>query len=306
VDVKDDLKFFDLIHYPYFDPFFLTLPINKNKNTVVTVHDLIPIKFPEYFPKGIKGNIKWQWQKNRLRNMSGILTDSISSKNDIVDLIGIKKEKINVVYLGVDKTFRKIEDKKTIETVKSKFKITERFILYVGDVNENKNIIGLISSFELLLKDIPDIKLILCGNGFGETSGQLNFIRQLITKKKIKESVNIIGTVNIYDLVALYNIASVYVQPSWAEGFGLPVLEAMSCGCPVVSSDKTSLPEICGNAAVLADVKDYNNIKYAIKKILIEDTFRLKLIKKGYENVKKFTWEKTAEETVKIYKKYTG
>jgi glycosyltransferase involved in cell wall biosynthesis len=241
-----------------------------------------------------------------LRNISGILTDSISSKNDIVDLTGIKKEKINVVYLGVSKNFRKIEDKKSFQMVKSKFKLSERFILYVGDVNENKNIVGLLSSFDLLIKEIPDIKLVLCGNGFGESSRQLNFIRQLITRKKIKDSVNIIGTVNIDDLVALYNIASVYVQPSWAEGFGLPVLEAMACGCPVVASNSSSLPEISGNAAVLVDVTDIKHIKNAIKKLLIEDTFRLKLIKKGYENIKKFTWENTAEETIKVYKKYTG
>lgn len=302
VNTKDNLEEFDLVHYPYFDPFFLTLPLIKKKPTVVTVHDLIPRQYPKFFPPGIKGLLKWQIQKLALRRSTAVITVSYASKEDIMRFTGISEDKIHVIYLGVGGEFKVIKSEEFLENVRSKLKLPREFILYVGDVNYNKNIPGLIKAFNIVNKSRLSLHLVLVGNGFVTPSAQLAEILHLINGLRIGDKVYRLGHVTTSDLVGVYNLAKVYLQPSLAEGFGLPVLEAMACGCPVVASNLSSLREIIGNAAIKLNPYNIEEIADNIARILSNDLFQRELIEKGLNRAKLFSWEKSAKETLQIYK----
>lgn len=302
IQFTDSQDRFDLIHYPYFDPFFLTLPLFKKKPTIVTVHDLIPLKFSDHFPKGIKGTIKWYIQKLSLLSTSAIVTDSYASQKDILQFTWIPKEKIHVVHLAAGEEFQKVKDMRILQSVRRKYHLTDDFILHVGDVNYNKNIIGLIRAFHIVHKQNPKLQLVLVGKGFQQTSPQLVELLKLAKNLKIQQYIRRLGHVSLHDLIALYNLARVYVQPSFAEGFGLPVLEAFVCGCPVVASKTTSLPEIVGEAGSLIDPGSSRIIANAIMVISLNERKRNGLIQKGFIQVKQFSWEKCAKETATVYK----
>lgn len=291
----------DLIHYPYFEPFFLTLPILKKVKTIVTVHDLTPLVFPQYFPKGLLGSIKWMLQRTSLKNIDSIITDSKSSKGDILKYVGLPDEKINVVYLAAAAEFKPIKNARPESNIKTKYNLPEKFVLYVGDVTWNKNLPRLVTA----IKEI-NVTLVMVG----ETLTQKNYdknnswnqdlvkIQQMCKddKRFIK-----LGFVEKKDLVALYNAATIFTMPSLYEGFGLPVLEAMSCGCPVVTSKEGSIPEVASDAAFYVDAYNVSSISEGIMKIFSDDKLRNELSKKGFIQAKKFSWEKVALETIRIY-----
>lgn len=302
LDYNDGVTDYDLVHYPYFDPFFLTLPLIKKKPVVVTVHDLIPLKFPEHFPKGIKGSLKWFRQKMSLKNADMIITDSIASQNDIAVLTGINISKIKVIYLGVDESFKVIDDKTKLERVKTEYRLPEKYILHVGDVNYNKNIPGLIKAFHKTIQKNDNLYLLLIGNGFVNNSAQLRELEELITELKLKRRIKRIGYIPREDLISFYNQAVAYLQISYAEGFGLPVLEAMACGCPVIASDISSLPELVSDAGLLVDPQNITGISKRIEDVYKEAELRKELCIKGLKNVKNFSWSKCAEMTVNVYR----
>jgi len=281
----------DLIHYPFFDLFFLTLPLKKTKPTVVTIHDVIPLIFPEHFPPGIRGNLKFQIQKFSLKNTKAIITDSENSKKDLFKYLNYPKDKIHVVPLAPAKEFKPI-------MAKNKYQLPEKFILYVGDVNYNKNIPGLIKALAGLKEKMS---LVLVGKAFKDESlKETQEILQLISLLKLEKKVIRLDWVSSEDLVGIYNLATVYCQPSFYEGFGLPVLEAMACGCPVVAAKTSSLSEICGSAAVMVDPYDINDMIRGLGQALNR---REELIKKGLLQAKKFSWQKTAQQTYEVYQK---
>ncbi|OGG26686.1 hypothetical protein A2960_00745 [Candidatus Gottesmanbacteria bacterium RIFCSPLOWO2_01_FULL_39_12b] len=303
VRINSDISKFDLVHYPYYDPFFLTLPLIKIKPTVVTVHDMIPLKFPNYFQKGLRGEIKWLIQRQSLKGAKTIITDSYASKKDIVKFTAISEEKINVIYLGVREEFKVISSQKELDEVRVKYSLPSSFILYVGDVNYNKNIPGIIKSFLSATQKFENIYLVLVGNGFINNSIQLSDINNLISKLRLEEKVIKLGFIDLSDLAGIYNLAKVYLQPSFAEGFGLPILEAMACGCPVVTTNTSSLPELTGEAAIKLDPKNYQTLARSIIELIENASLRDQLIKKGIERAKKFSWDKCSQETIKAYKK---
>ena len=229
----------DLVHYPYFDPYFLTLPLQKPHPVVVTVHDLIPLVFPQEFPSGVRGQIKWQIQKVSLRGSSRVIADSHSSKKDITKITGLHPAKIDVIYLAPAAIFRQILQKEILNRILKQYSLPEHFILYVGDVNWNKNIPGLLHAYAIYKKANPslDIQLVLVGKAFRNDALHENqIIQKLIHDYGIERNVIIPGYVSESDLACIYNLAICLVQPSFYEGFGFPVLEAMACGCPVVCS----------------------------------------------------------------------
>lgn len=306
VEINRDLSEFDLIHYPYFDPYFLTLPIIKSKPKVVTVHDLIPLKYPDKFPRGLRGELKWLVQRQSLKGTKAIITDSHASKKDIIMFTGISDERINVIYLGVREEFKVISSQKILDEVRVKYSLPKNFILYVGDVNYNKNISGIIKSFSEITRRIKNIYLVLVGNGFITISLQLSEINNLISTFGLKEKVIKPGFIDLSDLVKVYNLARVYLHPSFAEGFGLPVLEAMACGCPVVTSNTSSIPELTEEAAIKLNPKEYQTIVKSIVELLENTLLRDQIIEKGLEQVKKFSWVKCAQETIKVYRRVLG
>ncbi len=292
-----------LVHFPYFDPFFLTLPFKRSCPTVVTVHDLIPIKFASHFPKGLRGFIKWQFQKLLLRQVEAIITDSEASRKDIAKIISYPKEKIYRIYLAAGEEFKKVKTRQLKEVVQ-KYSLPKDFILYVGDLNWNKNVVGLLKSFCLLKSQRPKLKLVLVGKAFLEKDLlERRAITEFIKKRNLSNEIKFVGFVSTAELVALYRLASCYCQLSFYEGFGLPVLEAMACGCPVVCSNKGSLPEIVGRAAVLVDPYKEKKTAEVVNEVLSNKKLQKKLSRAGLRQAKKFSWKKTAKETLDVYKR---
>ncbi|MBI4089671.1 MAG: glycosyltransferase family 4 protein [Candidatus Levybacteria bacterium] len=298
----------DVVHYPYFDLFFLTLPLIKPKPTVVTVHDVIPLIYPEHYKAGLRGLLKFQIQKYSLTAASAIITDSETSKKDIVRFLDVPQEKVHVAHLAAGNEFRKMEDGGWRVEIRKKYGLPERFILYVGDVNYNKNIPGLIQAFNHLTiqpsNNSTNLKLVLVGDVFkNETLPEIKEIFQLIKRLNLEDKIMAPGFVPTEELVYLYNLATVYCQPSFYEGFGLPVLEAMACGCPVVVAKTQSLVEIAGGAAIFVDPKDTKDIADGISKVINYRETRDMLSKSGIERAKEFSWGKTAKKTIEVYHK---
>lgn len=293
----------DLIHFPYFDLFFTTLPLIRKKKTVVTIHDVTPLVFPRYYPPGIKGRLKLEAQKIALRTVDGVITDSQNSKKDIVKYLNYPKEKIHVVYLAAADIFKPITNHQSLATVKHKYHLPNKFVLYVGDVNYNKNILGLVKACKLIKTPLIIVGKQAVQKKFDKTHIENQSLVQLIKLYGKDKEVIRLGFVPDKDLVAIYNLATVYCQPSFYEGFGLPVLEAMACGTPIVTSNKSSLPEIAGKAAVFVDSYDINDIANGLTVAIEDEDLREDLIEKGLKQVKNFSWEKVADETYKVYKK---
>lgn len=279
-----DLQGVDLIHVPFFDLFFLTLPLGKKTKRVVTVHDVIPLVFPDQFRPGLRGKVKFQIQKTALKKTDAIITDSQNSKKDIIHYLGMPEDKIHVVYLGVDKQFHPLNIEK------------QSFVLYVGDVNANKNLPALLEAFGSLGR--RDLKLILAGRVWGQSIPEVASLKKLVDRLRISSQVEYVPKPN---LKRLYNQARLYVQPSLYEGFGLPVLEAMACGTPVVATHVASLPEICGQAAMIVEPTP-SGLARGIQNVLNRspkerETYRTR----GLVQAARFSWEQTARETVKVY-----
>jgi glycosyltransferase involved in cell wall biosynthesis len=292
----------DVIHYPYFEPFFLTLPFWKKHKTVVTVHDLTPLVFPKDFPPGKKGTLVWQIQKANLKRVDAIITDSLSSKKDIEKICRISPGKIHVVYLAAGEQY-KVLPQDRIQAIREKYNLPQKFVLYVGDATANKNLPRLLQAME-------DTKtpLVLVGKTIAdENIDEKNVWNKslIATKRLVKENplAHILGFVSDEDLVALYNAATVCVMPSLYEGFGLPVLEAMASGCPVITTKEGSLSEVAGEAAFFVDGYDIDSIADGIKTVLEHTGIQEELSEKGLVQVKNFSWEKTAEKTIAVYEK---
>ncbi len=292
----------NLYHFPYFDPFFLTLPLWRSRKTLVTIHDLIPIKYPEHFPRGIKGELKWQIQKRLLTAVDAVITDSRSSKQDIEELAGLKSSVIYSVYLAPVPIFTKVVSETSLERVRHKFQLPQKFALYVGDANWNKNLPNIIKAITL-----TKFPLVIVSKAFTQKQDSWHpWKESLLQARQLvdgKTPITKVGQIDETDLAAIYQSAQVLLMPSYSEGFGLPVVEAMASGCPVICSDRGSLPEVAGEAAIYVDPDNIEQIVQALVKVFAENEFRYKLVKSGKKQARKFSWEKTARETFAVYKK---
>lgn len=293
----------DLVHYPYFDNFFSTLPWRRSLKTVVTIHDLIQIRFMRHFKPGVRGKLAWFKQKIKLKTVQAVIADSEATKKDIISFTSYPAEDIKVVYLAASEDFRLIKDQKFLKNIKKKYDIRGDFILYVGDINYNKNIKRLLLAFNKISKEFSYVQLFLVGEAFLNNIPESEEIDQLIAKLELHNQVRRLGFVPTEELVGLYNLAKVYVQPSLFEGFGLPVVEAMACGCPVVCTQEGALPEVVGENAIYVDAKDSKSIAAGIAKVLNFSQFeRQKMVNNLLKQAKKFSWRKTAHDTVRVYK----
>ena len=296
-------KNINLVHYPAFTLF--SSSIKKTKiPAIYTIHDLIPLRYPHHYPPGIRGKFKWTRQHKGLRQVQAIITDSKASKKDIIKFTGIPKSKIHVIYLAADSIFKPLKDKVWLAKIKKRYQLPSEFILYVGDMNWNKNIITLVKTC-LKLK----IPLVVVGKQAMTDVKKPRHpeVQDLVQFQKLAQTrpdkIIRLGYVPTRDLVGIYNLAIIYAQPSRAEGFGLPILEAMACGCPVVTSKTTSLAEIAGKAALLVNPNQPAELSQALKRFWQSKTLRTKYVQLGLSQAKKFSWQKTAQETIKVYEK---
>ncbi len=297
------VKDVDVTHIPYFEPFFPTLPFKKTRKQVVTVHDLTPLVFPKHFPPGVKGSIRWQIQKRSLRKMDAIITDSESSKKDIVKYTDIPDTKVHRVYLAAGEEFKEVDKQKAKKTMHDKYGLPDTFALYVGDATWNKNLPRLIKAIKK-----TDISLVMTGKALVDANIDHNnpWNRDLVeVQQLVKEDRQIVrlGFVPREDLVLLYNAATVFAMPSLYEGFGLPILEAMSCGCPVVTSREGSLPEVAGEAVFYSNAYRIEDIAKGIESVFHNVTMQKELSHKGLLRAKQFSWKDTALLTLRVYKK---
>lgn len=292
----------DIVHYPYFEPFFLTLPLRLHYKTVVTVHDLTPLVFKDNFPPGVRGSIKWQVQKYMLSQTAAIITDSEASKKDVSIYAGVDENKIHAVHLAVGEEFRKLKSSKSsLQAISKKYMLPDKFALYVGDVTWNKNLPRLIEAAEKAKVPLVMVGKALLDKTFDRQNPwnqDLVSVQESAGKSKY---VVRLGYVSKDELVLLYNMAKVFVMPSLYEGFGLPVLEAMRCGCPVITARQGSLPEVGGDGVLYVDPYDSDNIAKIIRDVFINKDLQLELSKKGYVQANKFTWKKTVSKTIDIY-----
>ncbi len=314
----DDL---DLIHYTYFDFFKNTLPLRKSTKTIVSILDVIPLEYPQHYPAGIRGNVNLWLQKKSLENVNHVITISEYSKNKISQLLKIKKDMITVTPLSAaPPIFKKITDNKYLSQIKRKYLLPEKFVLYVGDVNWNKNLLGLTQG--CLKAELP---LVMVGKNAlnmeqtlerhnigpkdilrkisGKPHPELESIKLWLDEYSNNNNIQRLGFVPDDDLVGIYNLASVYCQASFVEGFGLPVLQALFTGTPVAASNTSSIPEIGADAIIYFDPNDPNTIASALHKIASDDNLRKTLSRKGTERAKVFSWKSTAALTTEVYLK---
>jgi glycosyltransferase involved in cell wall biosynthesis len=298
---KADLSKYDIVHYPFFHPFFITLPLSKKTKTVVTVHDLIPLIYPKHYPSGLRGKVKFQIQKLLSRKIDTVVTVSETSKKDIVRFLNISQDKIEVIYEAPRRVFRKLENGKWRQEIKKQYDLPERFVLYVGDVNYNKNILGLAEACKAAKVPLVIVGKQAVDEDFAKSHPENRLFARFLEKYGDDPQVLRLGYLPDEDLVAVYNLATLYCQPSFYEGFGLPVLEAMACQTPVVAAKTQALVEIVEGTVLFADPKDPKDMAEKILRLFEDTELRAFLIRKGRERVKEFSWAKTAKETFQIY-----
>jgi len=276
---------FDVFHPTYYDPYFLNYI--GDKPFVLTVYDMIHEKFSEMFSATDKTT---QNKRLLVEKASKVIAISESTKKDLMELFGTDESKIEVVYLG-NSMFPKPE-------IQINFDIPKKYILFVGSRGGYKN-------FERFIKSVSEILhrdrelFVLCVGGGKFTSEEMQLLSNL----------DIIGQISQYDLnddvlAYFYKNALAFILPSLYEGFGIPILESFAYGCPLLCSDISSLPEIAGEAACYFDPYSEASMKNVVLKILEDTHLRNDLILKGYERLKKFSWQQTAEQTKKIYESF--
>jgi len=288
------LKKLDLFHFT----FSQDVPLIYPRPVVVTVHDLISIIFrQDYRHNKLRPLFDWLWTK-ALARVDKIIAVSKNTKKDLIELLNIPQEKIRVIYQGVDPAYQPVDAPEAIKAVKENLGITRQYILYVGGMEPRKNLAGLFKAWRMLSDEIQrDYHLVIAG----QPDQFYPEILKLVDGFNLTDKVILTGFVSKEVLVLLYNGASAFVLPSLYEGFGLPLLEAMACRCPIVSSNIASISEVAGKAAILVNPKEVKHLAKALEEILVDQDLRERLRKEGLEQVKKFSWEKTAKETLEVY-----
>lgn len=291
------IKSVDIFWSPHFNvPIF---PVRAKKR-IVTIHDIFPLVFKELYSPLERAYVKLLI--NSAVNLSDlIITVSNFSKSEIIKYTQIKEDKIKVIYNGVDKEKFKVYDKKDLERVKSKYKLPDRFILFVGNIKPHKNLKGLLKAFKVVVEELDEnLFLVITGKKEGFLKGDREIFKLINMDPLLKKRIFLTGYVNEKDLPILYNLSELFIFPSFYEGFGLPPLEAMACGCPTIVSHIPPLIEICGDATYYIDPYNINDIARGITELLSKKELRESLIKKGFERVKLFSWENSAKEHLKI------
>lgn len=276
--------FFSMGHY---GPRFSGVPY------MVTIHDLSYLYFPELFNKNDLYQLT-NWSKYSINNSKHIIAVSNETKEDILKNYEVPASKVSVTYEGFDETRFKPQSKQSVEIIKTKYKIVGDYIIFVGTLQPRKNIEGLIEAFNQI-KQSGDVKLVIVG----KKGWLFEPIFQKVKNLKLQDKVIFTDYIPDDDLPALISGAKCYVLPSLWEGFGIPVIEAQACGVPTIVSNVSSLPEVVGDSAILIDPESPKSIATAIEKILSNEKTRADLINKGFKNIKRFSWQKCAQETLK-------
>jgi glycosyltransferase involved in cell wall biosynthesis len=292
----------DVFHMPslaWLPPYFPPCPY------VVTVHDVLDYMYRASNHRGFRGTISFYSTRHVLRNASRILAVSNFTRQDVSRLFEIPASRIEVIYNAIDERF--LQGHATSEErqfIAERYQVNYPFILYAGKISPHKNLIRIIEAFSSLKSELSkedkfaDLKLIIIGD---EVSRHPD-LRRTVIRSGVQNDVRFLGFVPIDVLRIFYDTAKVFVFPSLYEGFGLPPLEAMAHGTPVVTSNTSSLPEVVRDAAVLVNPENVFDIRKALYRVLVDQPLREKLKERGYAQVKRFSWEESVARMIDVYR----
>jgi glycosyltransferase involved in cell wall biosynthesis len=283
----------DLLHSLHY-----TRPLRLSCASVVTYHDMTFFLYPElhtrtkrfFFPLAIRSSA------NRANFLIAI---SESTRQDAIRLLNLSPERVITIQHGVDPSFRPLKDVELKKRITVKYQLPDKFILYVGLIEPRKNLPLLIKAYKKLVDDGTEHYLVLAGR-YG---WMFDEVLQQIEKLCLTDKVILTGYVDQIDLPMVYNLSDLFVYPTLYEGFGLPALEAMACGIPVITTEVSSLPEIVGEAGILVPPNDAEELFRGMKTVLQDEELRLNLARRGTEQAAKFTWERTARSTLEVYQR---
>ncbi len=301
-------------HVPYFAP-----PLLSPCPVVVTVHDLITLQFPEY-GASTRARAYNALVSAGARRARAVIADSWHSAGDIVRLLGVPEDRVRVVYLAAEPRFRPAERPEDVDGVRRSYGLPDHFIFYIGGLNRHKNVGALLQAFAAVREQLSSpYTLAIAGRAHGANPTVFPDLRQQARDLGLSVSeadgnghgdetggsppcdVRFLRFVPEEDKPLLYSAADLFVFPSQYEGFGLPPLEAMACGAPVVSSNAASLPEIVGDGGLLVDPSDVGALAEAMRAVLSNDALRADLRARGIAQAARFNWRRTAAETVAVY-----
>lgn len=283
----------DLFHAPHY-----VLPLLTPCKSVVTIHDCIHLRFPQYLPNRLAYAYARASLWTAAHRSDRVLTVSEASKRDILRYFRIPPSKIDVIYNAIDERFGETPAEEEIARVRERYQLNDPFVLYAGNIKPHKNLERLIEAFHTLRRGgFEQVKLLIIGDEISKYAA----LRRAVHKYKLHKHVRFFGFVPDRTLAALYRLAAVFVFPSLYEGFGLPPLEAMASGTPVITSNVSSLPEVVGDAAILIDPYEPDAIAEAMRRVLTEPALRDALRAKGLARVREFSWERSIARVREIY-----
>jgi glycosyltransferase involved in cell wall biosynthesis len=282
-----------LLHEPHY-----VLPPLTHCRSVVTIHDCIHLRFPQYLPK--RGALAYA--RAQMGSAAGrsnrILTVSEASKRDILEFFKVAPEKVTVIYNGIDERFATPPPEDKMRAIEERYQLQGEFALYVGNVKPHKNVERLLDAFHLVRQSgLEDLKLVVIGDDISKYAA----LRRAVHRYNLHKYVRFLGFLPDETLAVVYRLAAVFVFPSLYEGFGLPPLEAMACGTPVVTSNVSSLPEVMGDAALLVDPYSAEAIADAMRRVLTDTALRSDLSARGLARAGEFSWERSARRVREIY-----
>jgi len=277
----------------YHSPYYL-MPYWPGAPTVLTIHDLIPILLPDTV--SLRARLFFRLtHRLALRSADRIIAVSEATKRDLINVLGVEETRITAIPHGVESRFHP-QSQTEIERVRTAYELPEEFVLYLGINKPHKNLVNLIHAYALLPASVPSLVIA------GVWDNRYPDAKEQVERLGLTGRVDFLGPVNEMDLPGLYAAATVFVFPSRYEGFGFPVLEAMACGVPVITSNGSSLPELVGNAVLQVDPRDIEQIALALDTMLTAPILRGSLREAGLARAREFSWERCASETLAVYR----
>lgn len=287
-----------LFHAPHY-----VLPPLVRCKSVVTIHDCIHLMFPQYLPNPLALGYARASITGAARRATRVLTVSESSKRDILRFVDVSPSKIDVIYNAYDERFTVAPREEDVERVRERYQLQGQFVLYAGNVKPHKNLGRLIEAFDLVRRrGLDELKLVLIGDDISRYAA----LRRAVHQHQLHKYVRFLGYMPEATLAVMYRLAGVFVFPSLYEGFGLPPLEAMASGTPVVTSNVSSLPEVAGDAALLVDPLDPGAIADGIYRVLTDRPLHSELRAKGLARARQFSWQQSVRRVRQIYGEVGG